>query len=155
MDGYEVMKTIHVLAAVVWVGGGFTTQVYAARIRSQKDPVKLASFAKDIEWVGMRVYTPAALIVLLLGIGMVLESSGSPEFSDLWIILGLVGIAISVIVGATYLGPTSGKLGTLIVERGPEDAEAQQTLARILAISRVDLLILLLIVVDMVVKPGA
>jgi uncharacterized membrane protein len=155
MDGYEVMKTIHVLAAVVWVGGGVTTQVYAARIRSQQDPVKLASFAKDIEWVGLRVYTPASLIVLLLGIGMVLESSGPPDFSDLWIVLALVGIGFSIVIGAGYLGPTSGKLGTLIVERGPEDVEAQQMLARILVVSRVDLAVLLLIVVDMVVQPGA
>jgi uncharacterized membrane protein len=155
MDGYEVMKTIHVLAAVIWVGGGVTTQIYAARIRGQQDPVKLASFAKDIEWVGMRVYTPASLIVLLLGIGMVLESSGPPDFSDLWIILALVGIGFSIVIGAGYLGPTSGKLGTLIGERGPEDAEAQRMLGRILVVSRVDLVILLLIVVDMVVQPGA
>jgi uncharacterized membrane protein len=153
MDGYEVMKTIHVLAAVVWVGGGVTTQVYAARIRSQQDPARLAAFAKDIEWVGLRVYTPASLIVLLLGIGMVVE--GFPGFSDLWIILALVGIGLSIVIGAGYLGPTSGKLGTLLEERGPEDAEAQQMLGRVLAVSRADLTILLLIVIDMVVKPGA
>jgi hypothetical protein len=56
--------------------------------------------------------------------------------------------------GRSHLGPTSGKLGKLIEEKGPDDPEAQKTLARILAVSRVDLLVLLLIVIDMVVKPG-
>jgi uncharacterized membrane protein len=153
MDSFELMKTVHVLAAVVWVGGGATIQVLAARIQAQNDPVRLVQFSKDIEWVGMRVYTPASIIVLLMGIGMVMQ--GFPDFSDLWIILALVGIAISVAVGAGYLGPTSGKLGRMIEERGPEDAEAQQTLGRLLVVSRVDLAILLLIVIDMVVKPGA
>jgi uncharacterized membrane protein len=153
MDGFEVMKTIHVLAAVVWVGGAATVQVLAALIQRQQDPVKLASFSKDMEWVGMRVYTPASIVVLLMGIGMVIE--GFPEFSDLWIILALAGIAVSVALGVAYLGPTSGKLGRMLEEKGPEDPTAQQTLSRVLAVSRVDLTILLLIVVDMVIKPGA
>lgn len=153
MDSFEVMKTIHVLAAVVWVGGAATVQVLAARIQRQQDPLRLAAFSKDIEWMGTRVYLPSSLIVLLLGIGLVVE--GFPEFSDLWIILALSGIAISIIVGAGYLGPASGKLAKLLEEKGPEDSAAQETLARILVVSRVDLVILLLIVVDMVVKPGA
>ena len=151
MDGFELMKTFHVLAAVVWVGGAATVQVLATRLQRQNDPQRLAAFSKDIEWVGMRVYTPASILVLPLGIGMTVDAY---EFSDLWIILALAGIAFSIIIGAGYLGPTSGKLGKLIEERGAEDPEAQKTLARVLAVSRVDLLILLLIVVDMVVKPG-
>jgi uncharacterized membrane protein len=152
MDSFELMKTVHVLAAVVWVGGAATTQILAIRLQRQQDPMRMAAFAKDAEWVGTRVYTPASLIVLLLGIGMVVE--GFPEFSDLWIILALVGIAFSAIVGAAYLGPTSGKLGKMIEEKGADDPEAQRTLSRIFLFSRLDLLVLLLITIDMVVKPG-
>jgi uncharacterized membrane protein len=151
MDGYELMKTLHVLAAVVWVGGAATVQVLAFRIQRQDDPLRLAAFSKDIEWVGTRVYTPASILVLLLGIGMVVDAY---EFSDLWIVLALVGIVLSIVIGAGYLGPASGKLSKLIEERGAEDAEAQKTLATILMVSRIDLTILLLIVIDMVVKPG-
>ncbi len=153
MDSFELMKTLHVLAAVVWVGGAATTQVMAMRIQRQSDPVRLAAFAKDAEWLGLRVYTPASILVLLLGIGMVAQ--GFPDFSDLWIILALVGIAVSVAIGAGYLGPTSGKLARMIEERGVDDPEAQQTIGRLFVASRIDLVILLLIVVDMVVKPGA
>jgi uncharacterized membrane protein len=154
MDSFELMKTLHVLAAVVWVGGPVTVQILGVRMLRADDPVRLAAFSKDIEWIGTRLYTPASLLVLLMGIGMVVQG-GSPYFSDLWIILGLLGIAFSVIVGSTYLGPTSGKLGRLIEERGPDDPAAQQTIARILLVSRIELVVLMLVVIDMVVKPGA
>jgi hypothetical protein len=84
---------------------------------------------------------------------MVVDSGWA--FTDLWIILGLIGIAFSAIVGATYLGPESGRIGVLIEERGPADAEVVSRLNRLFMVSRVELVILLLIVINMVVKPGA
>ena len=152
MEGFEVMKTLHVLAAVAWVGGALTVQFLAVRLQRAGDPHRLAAFSKDMEWMGMRVYTPASILVLLLGIGMVVDSGYG--FSDLWIVLALAGIALSIVLGAGYLGPQSGRLAKLLDERGAEDAEAQRLLGRLFVVSRIDLTILLLIVVDMVIKPG-
>lgn len=44
-------------------------------------------------------------------------------------------------------------MGQLIEERGPDDPEVLAHNRRILTVSRVDLLVLTLVVVDMVVKP--
>ena len=153
MDLYEFLKTIHVLFAVIWVGGAATTQILVSRLARANEPDRLAAFGKDIEVVGMRVFMPSSLIVLGAGIWMVIDAGWS--FTDLWIIFGLVGIAFSAIVGATYLGPESGKIGKLIEERGPADAEVQSRMSRLFAVSRVELAILLLIVINMVIKPGA
>jgi hypothetical protein len=76
------------------------------------------------------------------------------NFSDTWIWLGLVGYALTFLTGALYLGPTSGKLGKMIDTRPPDDPEIQRGLARIFAISRLDLAVILLVVADMVFKPG-
>ena len=38
MSLYEVLKFIHVLMAVVWVGGGIAIQVFAFRATHSKDP---------------------------------------------------------------------------------------------------------------------
>jgi hypothetical protein len=59
----------------------------------------------------------------------------------------------STIVGAGYLGPESGRLSTLVDERGPEDPEYQR-LRRIFFVSRIELLLLVLAVLDMTIKPG-
>jgi hypothetical protein len=55
--------------------------------------------------------------------------------------------------GALFLGPGSARMGQLIEERGPDDPEVLAHNRRILTVSRVDLLVLTLVVVDMVVKP--
>jgi uncharacterized membrane protein len=151
VDGFELMKTLHVIAAVIWVGGAVTIQILAVRLQRAGTPQQLVSFARDAEWMGTHVYLPSSILVLLLGIGMVVDTYG---FSQLWIILGLIGIGLSVAIGAGYLGPQSGKLATLIERKGPDDPETQAALSRIFTVSRIDLVILLLIVVDMVVKPG-
>jgi hypothetical protein len=67
---------------------------------------------------------------------------------------GFIVWLLSFIAGAGFLGPESGRLGKLVEERGPEDAEYQRRLARIFLISRIELLLLILVVLDMTVKPG-
>ncbi|HEV2756917.1 MAG TPA: DUF2269 family protein [Actinomycetota bacterium] len=153
MTTYEFAKTIHVLFAVIWVGGAATTQVFATRLSRANEPRRMAAFAKDIEFVGTRVFTPASVVVLAAGIWMVAISGW--DFTDLWIVLGLIGIAFSATVGATFLGPESGRIGRLIEAKGPEDTEVAARLNRIFLVSRVELVILLLIVINMVVKPGS
>jgi uncharacterized membrane protein len=150
---YNILKFVHVLAAITWVGGGMFVQFHATRLSRANDPVKLATFAKDIEFWGLRLFTPASLLVLISGVIGVIYSPAL-NFSDTWILLGLVGYGVTFLTGAFYLGPTSGKLGRMIDTRSPEDPEIQRGIRRIFAISRVDLLVILLVVADMVFKPG-
>ncbi|MGH2556319.1 MAG: DUF2269 family protein [Actinomycetota bacterium] len=150
---YDTLKFVHILAAIIWVGAGLFFQFHATRLQRSNDPVKFAGFAKDVEFYGLRLFTPASLLVLLTGIAMVLYSPGL-DFSDTWIWLGLVGYAITFLTGATYLGPASGRLGKMIDTRSPDDPEVQAGIRRIFTISRVDQTVILLVVADMVFKPG-
>ena len=153
MDVFELLKTFHVLAAVIWVGGAAATQIFAIKATRTADGSRMATFASDAEWVGMRVFLPASLLVLALGIAMVIDR---PEiaFGDLWIILGLSGILFSALVGSVFLGPESGRIGKIIEAEGPDSPEAARRLKRIFLVSRIELVVLLLVVVDMVVRPG-
>lgn len=149
---YELAKWAHVFTAVVWVGGGVAVQLFAFRILRENDPRRLVGFAKDAEWVGTRVFMPAS--VLLLGFGFALVEEGGWGY-DFWVVFGLVVLALSAVTGAAFLGPESGRIGTLVEQRGPEDPEVSRRIRRILAISRVELALLVLVVFDMVVKPFA
>ena len=153
MDGYDWLVLLHIVASIVWVGGGFATQVYAERAKRTADPARQASFARDIQWVGSRIFAPASLAVIVVGIVMVLVNPAW-DFGQLWITLALVGVAISVITGAVFLGPESGRIGKLIGERGPEDPEVLRRIGRTRVISRIDYVVLLLVVGLMVFKPG-
>ena len=153
VDSYELMKTFHVLAAVVWVGGAVTIQTLAIRAQRAAEPGRMAAFAKEAEWVGMRIFLPVSVLLLALGIGMVINEEAW-GFGDTWILIGLGGILFSILVGALFLGPESGKIGKLIDAEGDDSPEVKRRLSRIFLVSRIELVILLAVVADMVIKPG-
>jgi uncharacterized membrane protein len=75
MDLYELLLAIHILAAVIWVGGSTAIQVLAIRASGSGDSVRMATFAGEAEWVGMRVFMPSSIVVLLAGIALVFEGN--------------------------------------------------------------------------------
>jgi uncharacterized membrane protein len=149
---YEFLKFIHIMMAIVWVGGAIAVQVLAFRILKTKDSQRLATFSSDIGALGEKMFAPASVVLVIVGILMVID--GYPGFSDTWIIIGIVGFLATLITGLFYLTPTSKKLGAMLEERGAEDPAAQATIRRLLAISRIDLVVLILVVFNMVTKPG-
>jgi uncharacterized membrane protein len=152
-DVYDTLKFLHVLAAVVWVGGGLLLQYQATRLTRAGDPHRLVAFAHDAEKAGNHVFMPASLVALLMGISMVLYSPGL-GFTTAWILIGLIGYAATFVTGAFFLGPTAGKLGRAMEAEGPESPAVQGGIARIIAISRIDAVVLILVIADMVFKPG-
>ena len=71
-----------------------------------------------------------------------------------WIDVALAVWIASFVVGIGFLGPESGRIGRLIEERGVSAPEVRRRIDRIFLISRIELLFLLIVVVDMVTKPG-
>jgi uncharacterized membrane protein len=149
---YDTLKFLHVLAAITWVGSAIYAQALATKVMGEGDPARLAATAKDIGDLGKRLITPAAIAVLLLGIWIVAVSPWN--FTDTWVLLGLIGIGITIVTGAGFLGPESERLAKLSAERDPSDPEIQRRIRRIFAVSRFDLIVLVLVVADMVFKPG-
>jgi uncharacterized membrane protein len=148
---YQTWKALHVLAAIVWVGGGVMIQLLALRILRTNDPAQLARFAKDVEHVSLRTFIPAS--VVLLALGFVMMDQGGWEYK-FWVIFALVGFGLSFLSGVLLISPESGKIGKLIEERGGVDAEIGARIERILLFSRVELALIALIAMDMVLKPG-
>ncbi len=85
---YLTLKALHVLAGITWVGGAIATQAFAIRIVRSGDPAKPASFARDVEFVGTRLFTSASLALLALGIWMVII--GPWRFTQTWILFALI-----------------------------------------------------------------
>jgi hypothetical protein len=79
---------------------------------------------------------------------------GPWSFGDLWITLGLVGYALSALIGMVGLGPLAKRAQKLTAERGPQDPVVLHTRRRIERLQRLDMVILIVVVFDMVVKPG-
>jgi uncharacterized membrane protein len=151
MTWYTFFKSVHVVAAAFWIGGAAIIQAYAFRILRTGDARRQADFAKDTEFVSMRVFIPSTWLILLAAIGMMVNLHWS--WGQNWVVFGLIAWALSFVVGAGYLGPESGRIAKVIERDGPESPEAQARIRRILLISRAELVVLIAVVVNMVVKP--
>lgn len=151
MTWYTFFKSLHVVAAVLWVGGAFVIQAYAFRILRSNDARRTADFAKDTEIVSMRVFMPTTWVLMLAAIGMMLNLDLT--WGQNWVVLGLISWTLSFVVGAGFLGPESGRIAKIVESEGPESPAAQARIRRILLVSRLELVILLTVVVNMVVKP--
>jgi uncharacterized membrane protein len=152
MTWYTFFKAVHVIAAVIWVGGAAMIQAYAFRIVRTGAGRRQAEFAKDTEVVSMRVFMPAGLILIAAAIAMMINADWS--WGQNWITLGLIAYALSFVLGAAFLGPESGRVGATIEREGVDSPAAQARIRRILVLSRCELVVLLAVVWNMVVKPA-
>ena len=149
MTLYEGLQTIHVLSVVVWVGGAFMLQILVRRVK-RAGPERLGQLVQDFAAVGTRVFLPASLLLVITGFGMVGE--GELDLEP-WIHFGLGVWLLTFVNGAFYLGPRYGKARAQIEAEGPTPAVRTQ-LDRLFLVSQLELLLLALVIVAMVVKPG-
>jgi uncharacterized membrane protein len=152
---YDTIKFVHIFAAMVWVGTGLYFQWKATRlVRSGADGQRMALLTGDIEDAGKKLLMPASITVLVMGLVLVWYTP-SIGLTDTWILIGLAGAVATTITGAAFLGPTAGKLSTAIEAEGPDTPSVTAMRRKILTVARVDQVVLLIVIVDMVFKPGA
>jgi uncharacterized membrane protein len=144
----ETLKFLHVLLAVVWVGGGVLTTILAGRARKAEASHRIA-LTHDIDFVASRVFAPTAILAGVFGVWMVLKTAAW-SFGDTWIVIGLSGFVASAVLGMAYLGPSTKKLAAEYEGGG----SGEPLFGRILLASRLDLLILLVVIWAMITKPG-
>jgi uncharacterized membrane protein len=152
MSYFEFLLFGHLIAAMVWLGGDLMLQMFYLRARVA-GPAAVAQFAKDVEWIGLRVLNTASLLVVIFGVLMVIDAEFY-DFSQFWISAALAMFLLSAVTGAAFLGPETGRIGALSDEKGPEHPEVLARINRVVVISRIEFFLLVLIVLDMVLKPG-
>jgi len=148
---YEWFKTVHVLAVVMWVGGGVTLTLLALMTIALRDPVRLVQFTREAAFLGGTYFPPLSLMVVGFGFGLV--EKGDFGYDLAWVQIGIAGWAASFVAGAGFLGPQSKRLAKMLEDRPPEDAGVQALIQRILLVARLDSVLLLFITLDMVAKP--
>jgi len=141
MDSYELLKTIHVLAIAAWFGGGLVQGLVGERARRRSREERRAILEESL-WAGGRFYPAAAAVALVTGILMVVDHP-TYGFADPWITIAMTGWLLASLNGG------------LLVGRAVKAAIADDAaFPRVLVFTRLDSLLLALIVADMVIKPG-
>lgn len=148
----ELLLTAHVLGAVVWVGASATLLVLGYHLRS-RDAQTRVEYTRWTEWFGPRVIAPASIAVIVAGPLLVGEIGY--EFDQLWLHLGFAGWFISFLLGVAFY-PREGKRRELLIEHnGVEHETVAASVNRVLSVATFDTLVVVLVVIDMTVKPGA
>jgi uncharacterized membrane protein len=148
---YTIMLIGHVLSAVVWVGGGLSMSFLALQALRANDPSAIASAARTGGWLGHRIFTPASLLVLVFGVGMMLE--GGLAWDQGWVLLAIGAWSVAFLLGAAYFGPEGARIGRAAAERGITDPSVQARIRRVFLVSRLDGVLLAVVLLDMSLKP--
>jgi len=148
---YELIKYVHVVCAIIWVGGAFFAQLLAVRASRSTDPTDLPKLGANLAYLGGRVFLPASILLFVAGVILVTQKWA---FSSVWVSVSMLLWLFSALIGALYLGPRSGKVGALFAAEGPASVEARSLLGRIFLVSRIELVSFAVIVFMMVAKPG-
>jgi uncharacterized membrane protein len=150
-DAYAIYKAGHVIAIVVWVGGDITLTTLGIVFERRGDQETLAALGKLGAWIGVHVYTPALFVVLAFGIALV--EKGGWGWGTLWIDLAIAGWVVAAAVGVLFVGPELGRIDEAAIEFGAQSQEVARRVRRLFAVFRFDTVLLILIVIDMTVKP--
>lgn len=145
-----VLKSIHVLAATLWIGGNFVINVLFTLAFGRGDRDQQLFLMRSTEFIGQRLFTPLALIVVGMGIWLTAKYY---DFGEYWISYGLGAFVVSFVAGFFFLGPRSGALAAKL-EEGADEATIARMARPVMTVARLDLLLLSSIVVMMVIRPG-
>jgi uncharacterized membrane protein len=147
MTWYEFLLFLHVTAAVIWLGGAFTFQLYGAVVRRGGDVDEIAQFAGRAGALGERMFVPASLVVVLAGVGLMLD--GNWDWGRLWVVIALVTFAASFVTGLFVISPMAKRIPVV----GPATPAGQELIRRLFTVLRIDLAYMYAIVFAMTVKP--
>ena len=149
---YEVLLYVHIVCAVIWVGGGFFAQLLALRVQRSTDPADLPKFGRNVEFLGTRVFLPASILLFIAGAAMVAQRW---SFGDVWVSVSMALWLLSALAGALYIGPRTKRISELFEAEGPASTAARSLLDKVFLVSRLELVSFALIIALMVFKPGA
>lgn len=146
---YGIFKFLHVGSAILWLGGGLFMIILGLVARRANNEDQMLGVVQQVSWAAERVYIPASVSTLVFGI---LTTVIGGQWAQLWVILGLLGIASTIFLGIVVLTPRAKRVEGLLKTGGPK-AEAVAVSGEILAIARFDMVVLYTVVADMVLKP--
>lgn len=149
MSVYEVMLFAHIIGVAVWLGGSIMLLVLSRMARAAGSDEALGFF-NQADTAANRLMPPAAIVVVLAGIYMVIDAW---SFSDLWVTAGLAMFVLSLFVGMGFYSPEGRRIRAIADEHGSAFPEVTERIGRYLTVARIEVALLTVVVLLMVVKP--
>ena len=149
MDWYLLSKWLHISFAIIWVGGAFIMVMLGMAAERARNENEMVFLVRKVAWAAERVFVPSSILTLVFGL---LATWLAGLWSELWVIVGLVGVAATIAIGIIVLTPRAKKVEAGYASGGV-CAPVVATCREMLAIAKFDLVLLFTIVANMVLKP--
>ena len=146
---YDWLLFLHILAAMLWLGGIVVIGAFAFRILHTRQPGATAAFLGNLRVIGPLVLAPAPAILLAMGIWMVADRW---EFDETWVSLGFGLFLVAFLIGAAH--QSRAAIAAEKASKAGDDAAALHHLRHWAYGMAVILVLLVVATWDMVFKPG-
>lgn len=151
MDLFSLFVLLHVICAILWVGGGFVL-IYAYEVMARKrGPKPAMGVVEVVAMLGPTFFVPVSVLTLVFGAA---AAWFGPGFSQLWVILGLLGFAATFLTGLLLIKPRAEALSAMAARMGETDPTVTASAATLLTIVRFDYVVLFVVIATMVLKPS-
>jgi hypothetical protein len=144
----EVLLVLHIAGAGTWLGAN-VVQAVVPPIAARAGAQTLAGWYRITSALATRLYVPSAILILITGVLMVLDSD-SYGFGAIFVAIGFGMIVVGAIFGQFVFGP-GGKAAAEAVESGEGDA-IRRWVSRLTRYGMIDTLLLLFTITAMVLR---
>ena len=146
----QTLLVLHIIGVATWLGGNMVLAFVGPRIGSAEASTRVW-WAETQGAMARVLYNIAGILVLVTGVGLVLDSDFF-EFSNMFVSIGFLAVIIGAVLGMAVFGPGSRALAAAIRDG---DAEAERTVsARLTAFGVLDTIVVVVTIVAMVAKWG-
>lgn len=146
-----VLLTLHIIGAGAWIGANVAQFATTPRLAAKGGAIA-ASWMETVALWGKTLYSPAAVLILATGVGLVLDSDFY-EFSNAFVSIGFLGIIAGAVIGIALIAKGSDRAAAAFA--AGDNSAGAALVRKVVPWAVLDSAILLVVVVSMVAKWGA
>lgn len=144
----EILLVLHIAGAGTWLGAN-VVQAVVPPAAAHIGATTLAGWYRVTSVLARRLYMPAAILILITGVALVIESE-TYGFGRTFVTIGFGMIFVGALLGVLIFGP-GGEKAADAVESGDPTA-IRSAVSRLTAWGLVDTLLLLFTITAMVLR---
>ena len=150
-SAYGLLKFLHVLSVVVWIGGVTGVAMLTWGVARERDRAALNIVLRQVMVYVQWVAGPSSGVVLLTGLTMV--GIAHLGFSTLWVVWGYGGVVVQALVGGFFLRKRAAELFRIAAEPPGDDTALIVAARRLWTTQLVYLALLATVIAAMILKP--
>jgi hypothetical protein len=146
----DLLLFVHIAAVAAWIGAGITQLIVTPALQ-QTGGITAAAWMRQTVRLGRILLSPAAILVLISGVWMVVREDVY-EFEQAFVVIGFIAVATGAFLGMRVYGPMGRDIADL--HESGESAQAGEKHRRIATLGLAEIALLLFTVWAMVSRWG-